>query len=98
MNPSSSSSYLGGGGGGFQAPPNQQLAQLQMQNYGLQGIVNPLLAGSQAPTAAVPTVTGFGTGQNGCLGTGQAMSFPPGFVPPGLAQNAPATTCREFNL
>ena len=127
MNPSSS--YLSGGvggGGGFQASPNPQLAQLQIQNYqlqqllliqqlnggglpmlGLQGIVNPLLAGGQAPpTAAVPTATGqngYGTGQNGFgtvqngfgigqnrgLGAGQATSFPPGFAPPGLAQNAP---------
>ena len=59
---------------------------------GLQGIVNPLLAGSQAPpTAAVPTATGqngFGTVQNG-FGIGQNTSFPPGFAPPGLAQNAP---------
>ena len=59
---------------------------------GLQGIVNPLLAGSQGPTAAVPTaanLNGFGTGQNGGVGTSQATSFPPGFAPPGLAQRAP---------
>ena len=113
MNPSSS--YLGGGvggGGGFQASPNPQLAQLQIQNYqlqqllliqqlnggglpmlGLQGIVNPLLAGGQAPpTAAVPTAAGqngFGTGQNG-FGTGQN-----GF---GTGQNGFGTVQNGFGI
>ena len=54
---------------------------------GLQGIVNPLLSGSQA-AAATTGLTGFGTGQTG-LGTSQASFPPPGFAPPGLAQSAP---------
>ena len=44
--------------------------------FGLQGIANPLLSGSQTSTGQ----TGLGTGQT---------NFPPGFAPPGLTQNPP---------